>query len=70
MNVRPGIPRDLEVYSNDAKRRDDKGCDRQAVREEENAAPVDAECRDIGDQKGERVDPPAPLMHGGAFRSE
>jgi len=40
------------------------------VQEKENAAPVDAERRDAGDQKGQGKDPPAPLMDGGAFRSQ
>ena len=38
--------------------------------EEENAAPVDAERRDIGDQKSQGVDPPAPPMDGRTFRSQ
>ena len=38
--------------------------------EEENAAPVDAERRDTGDQKSQGVHPPAPPMDWSALRSQ
>jgi hypothetical protein len=70
VEVQPGLPRYLEVCGENTGRRDDEGRDRQPVGEEEDAAPVDAERRDGGDQKGQGVAAPAPLVSGRAFRPQ
>jgi hypothetical protein len=70
VQVQPGFLRFLEMCGEYAGRRDDKGRDRQPMREKENAAPVDAERRAAGDQKGQGIDPPPPLMDRGAFRPQ
>jgi hypothetical protein len=61
VHVQPGLLRYLEVCGENVDGRDDKRRDRQPMREEENAAPVDPERRNIGAQKSQSVDPPRRL---------
>jgi hypothetical protein len=67
MQVQPGFLRFLEMCGEYAGRRDDKGRDRQPMREKQNAAPVDAKRRAAGDQKGQGIRPAPPLMDGVPF---
>jgi hypothetical protein len=69
MQMHPADPRNFPMRRGKAERRRQQGSDREPVRKEEDAEPIDAERRAAGSEDQHHIDPAAPLVSGRAFRA-